>query len=88
MRFAEIAVLPDERIDLAEAALWIAAEEQPGLDPAPWLARLDEMADRLRPRLEPAPATSTGWEPSPASWPTRWGCAATPRTTTTPATAC
>jgi regulator of sirC expression with transglutaminase-like and TPR domain len=53
-RFAEIAVLPDERIDLAEAALWIAAEEQPGLDPAPWLARLDEMADRLRPRLEPA----------------------------------
>jgi regulator of sirC expression with transglutaminase-like and TPR domain len=53
-RFAEIAGLPDEKIDLAEAALWIAAEEQPGLDPAPWLARLDEMADRLRPRLEPA----------------------------------
>ena len=51
-RFAAIAGLPDERIDLAEAALWIAAEEQPGLDPAPWLARLDEMADRLLPRLE------------------------------------
>lgn len=51
-RFATIAELPDERIDLAEAALWIAAEEQPGVDPALWLARLDEIAERLRPRLE------------------------------------
>jgi regulator of sirC expression with transglutaminase-like and TPR domain len=50
-RFAEIARLPDERIDLAEAALWIAAEEQPGLDPAPWLARLDDLGLRLRSRL-------------------------------------
>ncbi|HEX4965227.1 MAG TPA: transglutaminase-like domain-containing protein [Thermoanaerobaculia bacterium] len=49
--FAAIAGLPDERIDLAEAALWIAAEEQPGVEPAAWLARLDEMAARLRPRL-------------------------------------
>ncbi len=54
-RFAEIAALPDGQIDLAEASLWIAAEEQPGLDPAPWLRRLDEMADRLRPRLESTP---------------------------------
>jgi regulator of sirC expression with transglutaminase-like and TPR domain len=51
-RFAAIAGLPDERIDLASAALWIAAEEQPGLDPALWLARLDEMAASLRPRLD------------------------------------
>jgi regulator of sirC expression with transglutaminase-like and TPR domain len=51
-RFAAIAGLPDERIDLAAAALWIAAEEQPGLDPALWLARLDEMAACLRPRLD------------------------------------
>lgn len=51
-RFAEIAQLPDDRIRLAEAALWIAAEEQPGLDPEPWLARLDSMGERLRPRLE------------------------------------
>jgi regulator of sirC expression with transglutaminase-like and TPR domain len=49
--FAAIAGLPDERIDLAEAALWIAAEEQPGVEPAPWLARLDEMGERLRSRL-------------------------------------
>ncbi len=51
-RFAAIAGLPDERIDLAAAALWIAAEEHPGLDPALWLARLDEMAACLRPRLD------------------------------------
>lgn len=51
-RFAGIAGLPDERIDLAAAALWIAAEEQPGLDPDLWLARLDEMAACLRPRLD------------------------------------
>jgi regulator of sirC expression with transglutaminase-like and TPR domain len=51
-RFSAIAALPDERIDLAEAALWIAAEEQPGLDPALWLARLNAMADGVRPRLE------------------------------------
>ncbi|HEY0554399.1 MAG TPA: transglutaminase-like domain-containing protein [Thermoanaerobaculia bacterium] len=50
--FAAIAGLPDERNDLAAAALWIAAEEQPGLDPALWLARLDEMAAALRPRLD------------------------------------
>lgn len=51
-RFTAIAGLPDERIDLAEASLWIAAEEQPGLDPDLWLARLDEMAACLRPRLD------------------------------------
>src|SRR5690242_5838219 len=54
-RFASIAALPDDRIDLAEAALWIAAEEQPGLDPALWLARLDEIAARVRPLLAGAP---------------------------------
>lgn len=51
-RFSAIAALPDERIDLGEAALWIAAEEQPGLDPALWLARLNAMADGVRPCLE------------------------------------
>jgi regulator of sirC expression with transglutaminase-like and TPR domain len=47
-----IARLPDERIDLAEAALWIAAEEQPGCDPTATLARLDELGDWLRDRVE------------------------------------
>lgn len=50
-RFAAIARLDDDSIDLAEAALWIAAEEQPGLDPTPWLSRLDDLGARLRPRL-------------------------------------
>lgn len=46
-----IARLPDERIDLAEAALWIAAEEQSGCDPTATLGRLDELGDWLRDRL-------------------------------------
>ena len=50
-RFAAIARLPEREIDLGEAALVIAAEEQPGLDPHPWLDRLDELGERLRPRL-------------------------------------
>lgn len=53
-RFAAIACLPDGEIGLAQAALWIAAEEQPGLDPAPWLARLDELGEQIRPRLQRA----------------------------------
>lgn len=55
-RFAELARRSDEEIDLAEAALLIAAEEQPGLDPRPWLRRLDQMAAHLQPRLDRAPA--------------------------------
>ena len=36
--------------DVAEAALWLAAEDNPGLDPAPWLERLDELGEELRTR--------------------------------------
>jgi len=43
--FAELARLPDEKIDLARAALWIAAEEYPSLDVRAYLARLDALAD-------------------------------------------
>jgi regulator of sirC expression with transglutaminase-like and TPR domain len=50
-RFAAIVRLPENAIDLGEAALWIAAEEQPGLDPDPWLERLDELGAHLQPRL-------------------------------------
>jgi regulator of sirC expression with transglutaminase-like and TPR domain len=50
-RFAAISRLPERQIDLGEAALLIAAEEQPGLDPYPWLDRLDDLGERLRPRL-------------------------------------
>jgi regulator of sirC expression with transglutaminase-like and TPR domain len=50
-RFAAISRLPESQIDLGEAALVIAAEEQPGLDPYPWMDRLDDLGERLRPRL-------------------------------------
>ena len=42
---------PEEEIDLAEAALVIAAHEYPGLDVPAYLARIDEMAAVLRSRL-------------------------------------
>jgi regulator of sirC expression with transglutaminase-like and TPR domain len=44
-----IAALPDDQVDLAAAALWIAAEECPRLDVPAYLARLDEMAAALAP---------------------------------------
>ena len=44
---ARIAGLPDAEIDLAEAALWIAAEEQTAVDVAACLRRLDALAETL-----------------------------------------
>ncbi|HTO08106.1 MAG TPA: transglutaminase-like domain-containing protein, partial [Myxococcota bacterium] len=44
VQFERIAALDDPRIDLAEAALWIAAEEYPELDVAAQLAKLDALA--------------------------------------------
>jgi regulator of sirC expression with transglutaminase-like and TPR domain len=43
-RFAALVATPDSDPDLAEAALWIAAEEYPDLDVPAYLARLDEIA--------------------------------------------
>jgi regulator of sirC expression with transglutaminase-like and TPR domain len=40
-----LAAAPDG--DVAEAALWLAAEDNPGLDPRPWLAQIDELAEEL-----------------------------------------
>jgi len=51
-RFAHLAGLADERIDLAEAALWIAAEEYPGLDVQHYVSRLAQLAARAHERLE------------------------------------
>jgi regulator of sirC expression with transglutaminase-like and TPR domain len=48
-RFAELARRPEPEIDLAEGALWIAAEAYPGLDVAAYLAKLDELAAALHP---------------------------------------
>lgn len=47
----DIARLPAERINLAEAALVIAAEEYPDLDVRTYLKRIDDMAADLRKRL-------------------------------------
>ncbi|HYG63049.1 MAG TPA: transglutaminase-like domain-containing protein [Thermoanaerobaculia bacterium] len=51
-RFAALAAFPDRDIDIFEASLLIAAEEQPGLDPDPWLRRLDLLSRELWLRLE------------------------------------
>lgn len=42
---------PEPQIGLAEAALWVAAEEYPDLDVPAYLARLDDMARDVRPRV-------------------------------------
>ncbi len=44
---------PEEHIDLAEAALLVAAEEYPDLDVSAYLGQLDEFAAGLRSRLSP-----------------------------------
>jgi len=51
-RFAALAQLPDARIDLAEAALWVAAEEYEDLDVAAYLERLDALAADAVPFVE------------------------------------
>jgi regulator of sirC expression with transglutaminase-like and TPR domain len=51
-RFAALAALPDEAIDLAEGALLIAAEEYPTLDVDAYVQRLEGMASRVRGYLE------------------------------------
>lgn len=54
-RFHDLLECKDEQVNLAEAALAIAATEYAGLDPAPWLASLD----RLAARVEAGPELST-----------------------------
>jgi regulator of sirC expression with transglutaminase-like and TPR domain len=50
-RFADVVQKPEPDIDLAAAALLIAAEEYPQVAPEPYLRRLDELAERARDRL-------------------------------------
>jgi regulator of sirC expression with transglutaminase-like and TPR domain len=50
-QFALLARLPDTKIDTALAALWIAAEEYPSLDPQVALSHLDALAAAARPCL-------------------------------------
>jgi regulator of sirC expression with transglutaminase-like and TPR domain len=51
-RFARIVARPDPEIDLAGAALCIAADGRPGLDPAPTITALDDLAGRVRLRVD------------------------------------
>lgn len=51
-RFARIVARPDAQIDLAGGALCIAADGRPDLDPAPTLAALDDLATRVRLRVD------------------------------------
>ena len=50
-RFAAIAALPDHRIDVAEAALWVAAEARPEVDVARYRAKLVALAERASARI-------------------------------------
>jgi regulator of sirC expression with transglutaminase-like and TPR domain len=55
-RLAELASRPDPEIDLARGALLIAAEEYRQLQEAPYLRRLDLLAEQVRDRLGPETA--------------------------------
>jgi len=55
-RFAQLVSSAEEELDLAEAALLIAQEEQPALNIAAYLRRLDELAAAARARLPESPA--------------------------------
>jgi regulator of sirC expression with transglutaminase-like and TPR domain len=51
LRLAELVSRPEPEIDLAEGALLIAAAEYPQLQVAPYLHRLDLLAERVHDRL-------------------------------------
>lgn len=55
-RFTELVSGSEEDLNLAEAALLIAQEEQPELDVAAYLGRLDALAASVRSRLSGAPS--------------------------------
>ena len=49
--FQELVTLPEGAVPLAESALLMACEEYPQLEIPPYLDRLDEIADCVRPKL-------------------------------------
>jgi regulator of sirC expression with transglutaminase-like and TPR domain len=54
-RFRALTERDDEKINLAEAALVIAAAEYAKLTPEPWLARLDHLAEQVQAIPESSP---------------------------------
>ena len=57
-QFAACVVEPDSEIDLARAALWLAAEEYPDFDPQIHLGQLESLADRVRTAWRERPGTT------------------------------
>lgn len=53
-RFTELIERPESVDDLAEAALWIAAEERAGVDTDAALAELERLAERVREVCDPS----------------------------------
>jgi regulator of sirC expression with transglutaminase-like and TPR domain len=53
-RFERLAGVADGEVRLAEAALWVAADEYPGLDIPAWLAVLDGLGDAAAGAIAPA----------------------------------
>jgi regulator of sirC expression with transglutaminase-like and TPR domain len=49
--FQQLVTLPDGAVPLAEAALLMACEEYPQLEISPYLDRLDQIADAVKPHL-------------------------------------
>src|SRR5262245_59413726 len=49
--FQELVTLPEGAVPLAEGALLLACEEYPQLELAPYLDRLNEMGETIKPRL-------------------------------------
>lgn len=58
-RFGAIAQASDDDIDLAEASLWLAGEEYPGLDVPHYLSKIDALAEVARARVS-AETTTPG----------------------------
>jgi regulator of sirC expression with transglutaminase-like and TPR domain len=51
--FQELITLPEGAVPLAESALLMACEEYPQLEISPYLDKLDEIANFVRPKLRP-----------------------------------
>jgi len=51
-RFRALAVLPDAQLDLVEASLVIAVEDQPGIEIGRYLGQVTQWSDSVRDRLE------------------------------------
>src|SRR4051812_42806859 len=70
--FAHIAARPEAQIDLAQAAMLIAASEQPGLDVAEAIALLDDLGRQARRAIAGASAVASYPKARPIDHLLRW----------------